>query len=386
MEEICNTEQCTGCAACYSSCSHGAISMVVAKDGFLRPVIDKEKCVDCGLCIATCPVNKPAPKTEPIGTYMAWTGNESQRIASSSGGVFPAIATAILQQGGVVFGAAYDEHMNVRHSCIESIDELPLLQSSKYVQSDIHEAYRKTNAFLSQGRRVYFVGTPCQVAGLKNFLRKEYETLLTSDFVCHGCPSNDLFQKQIHAFEERYHSRVKNFSFRSKKRFGQGYDCEFLLDDNRRRFLNAELVPYFYGFWKNITLRDCCYQCQYATTGRVSDITLGDFWTVKRYHKGTKTSKGISLIMANTQKGEEILSAIPELVLIPESLDVAIKSQGHLHHSVKMPTSHQRFMNSYSELSWEELRKSYLTPSTSYQQKMRLRNIVKILTLYKLWK
>lgn len=386
MTTICNTSLCTGCAACYSACVHHAINMVVSNDGFLHPIIDNSKCVDCGLCETTCPVNTPAVKVKPSEVYMAWTKNQEQRALSSSGGVFAAVASDILLKGGVVFGASYDEDLNVQHTYIDSIEDIHLLQGSKYVQSDVNDTFKEVKKFLKEDRCVFYVGTPCQIAGLKNFLKLNYDNLLTSDFVCHGCPSNDLFQKQIHAFENKYHSKVINFNFRSKKRFGQGYDCELMLNNNRRKFLNAELVPYFYGFWNNITLRDSCYQCQYSTIDRVSDITLSDFWTVKRYHKGKMTSKGISLIMANTQKGEKILNEPPELVLISESLDTAIKSQGHLNHSVKKPASHQSFMKNYPRFSWEELNKHYLTPSTSYKLKMRVRNIVKILSLYKLWK
>lgn len=386
METICNTAQCTGCGACYSSCPHQAIRMNVSNDGFLRPVINNENCANCGLCIATCPVNHPADKIEPLAAYMAWTKDEKMRSGSSSGGVFPAIASFILQRGGVVFGAAYDDSMNVCHKCIENVNQLPQLQSSKYVQSDINETFKQAKVFLAEGREVYFVGTPCQIAGLRKYLRKDYPNLLISDFVCHGCPSNDLFQKQIRSFENQFHDKVIGFNFRSKKRFGQGYDCYLTLRSKGHKSLNAELVPYFYGFWRNISLRDCCYQCQYAISGRVSDITLGDFWTVKKYHKGIRTSKGISLCLTNTPRGDRVLKSIPNLVLADESIEIAVKSQGHLRHSVKMPPKHRSFVNSYSELSWDDFCRDYLNPPSSYRLKMKIRNIFKLITLYKLWK
>lgn len=387
MDKICDKEKCVGCHACYNACKRDAITMELLSGGFLYPTIDSDKCVDCGLCKSVCPVNNECEKVYPSKVYLAWNNDASERLGSSSGGVFSAIAKQLLSDGGVVVGASYDEHMNVCHLIIESYEELYKLQGSKYVQSSIGNTYSKVKSLLKSGRTVYFVGTPCQIAGLRSYLHKDYDNLLTSDLICHGCPSNELFKLQIHELEQRFNSKIVDLKFRSKVRFGQGYDMEIKTEDGRIRFLNPDVVPYFYGFWKNISLRESCYQCKYATPERVSDVTLADYWRVKKYHKGIKTAKGTSLILANTHKGQELFTKCSgNMVLIEDSIENAIKIQGHLSHPVKKPQSHILFVGEYDKFDWDFIKKKYLTPSIKYAIKMRVRNFIKTITLYKLWK
>lgn len=285
MLSICIPDKCTGCHACINVCNKGAISMNIASDGFLHPVVDENICVDCGRCQKICPVNSSVEKNEPRQVYLSWTIDEENRQNSSSGGVFSALATQTLKEGGVVFGAVYDDNMNVCHQYIDKLNSLPKLQGSKYVQSKIGDAYLQVKSFLQNGRNVYFVGTPCQIAGLKAYLRKDYDNLITSDLICHGCPSNTLFRHQINDLQEKYGTKVIDLKFRSKKRFGQGYDIELKLQSGKIQYLNPHIVPYFYGFWFNLSLRECCYDCLYATKDRTGDITLADYWLVKNIIK-----------------------------------------------------------------------------------------------------
>lgn len=354
-------------------------------DGFMYPIIDNSKCINCGLCQKHCPANISVNKNRPQKVFLAWNNQPVDRFTSSSGGVFSAIAKYILSLGGVVFGASYDNQMNVIHLGIEREEKLSSLKGSKYVQSSIGEVFIQVKKHLIDGRFVYFTGTPCQIAGLRSFLKGEYENLLTSDLICHGCPSNDLFIKQIQEIEQKYCKRVKNFEFRNKERFGQGYDIKVTFDDGCSIYQNAELVPYFYGFWKNITLRESCYQCLYTTSERTSDITLADYWLVKKYHKGVKTSNGTSLIMCNTSKGVELIKKC-NLTLIEDTLDNALKIQGHLSHSVVKTKRHDSFVKKYNILSWIEIHKQFLTPSWHFAVKMHTRNFFKVILLYRLWK
>lgn len=385
---ICQKELCTGCAACQNICNHNAIIMEIGSDGFLYPKVLSNKCVECRLCNSICPINKPVEKKEPLAACMAWTNDKSIRERSSSGGVFSSIAITILQENGVVYGAGYDRDMNVCHQYIEKIEQLDILRGSKYVQSATDNVFRAVKQHLITGRKVYFVGTPCQVAGLKAFLHKDYDNLLTSDFVCHGCPSNDAFQKQLALLATKLGEPICDFRFRSKKRFGQGYDCEILTQSGERKFLNIDLLPFFYGFWKNIILRDSCYQCNYAVLQRVSDITLGDYWTIKRnqYANGGGKSKGVSLCLLNTIRGEKAMNKAYALTRYRVAIDEAVKAQGHLRHSVKMPAKHKPFMESYAVMPYSELYRKFLTPNTKYYLKMRFRNFIKIISFYKLWK
>lgn len=385
---ICEDDKCTGCGACSVTCPHSAINIVVAPDGFFRPKIDVDKCVECKLCVKTCPVNNKPEPHYPKETYMAWDKNLESRLRSSSGGVFGAVASSILiDYKGAVFGAAYDSSMNLVHIGIESVAELPKLQGSKYVQSNSFHVFSSIRDLLKKGRKVYFVGTPCQVAGLKSYLHKDYPNLITSDLICHGTPSNKLFKSQIDELDSKGSSRITDFIFRSKERFGQGYDVKICKEPGGSNFMNAELVPYFYGFWHNITLRESCYNCPFATVERQGDITLADYWGGKKIHKGLRVANGVSLILCNTDKGKDLLSSVCSLHLVKDSLDNALKVQGHLSHSVKMPKRHRAFREDCIRgLEFRELKQKYLTPDLKYTIKMRLRNMMKIVLMYKLWK
>lgn len=356
-------------------------------DSFKYPEIDTNKCIECQLCIDKCPENHPisiqviAPKV-----YLAWTSKKEARLQSSSGGLFYSIADEILSRNGVVCGARYDEEMNLIHDFATTHKTLKTLQGSKYIQSDIRDCYSKTREYLQQGRWVYFTGTPCQIAGLKKYLGKPYEKLITSDLICHGVPSNDLWKQQIAELEKKSHDKIIDFRFRSKKRFGQGCDLEVIYK-NHTSFYNAELLPYFYGFWNNITLRECCYHCRYTNTARIADITLGDFWLAKQFYPDIKMSKGLSLIMINSGKGEELFNAIKDRIEQREStLEIALSGQGQLKASVPRPGIREAFTKDYPVLSFHELSKKYLTPAFSYRIKCHLRNLIKILIGFKYWK
>ena len=216
-----NKDYCCGCRACEQTCHAAALSMKPDGEGFLYPVFDEARCVDCGLCERVCPMGDPLlPVDEPAEVYAAKSRSEKLCMSSSSGGLFSEIALHVLEKSGAVFGAAFAEDGSVRHVSIESADDLGLLRGSKYVQSDIGDCYSRVREFLKAGRWVYFVGTPCQVAGLRKFLRKEYDRLLTSDLVCHGVPSQKMFAAYKDWEERRHGGKIREFSFRNLKGWG----------------------------------------------------------------------------------------------------------------------------------------------------------------------
>lgn len=217
IENICNLQNCTGCAACKQICTHEAISMQLDEEGFLRPLINQDRCVECRICIKICPVNTQTIKHEPIKVFSGWSNNEETRLTSSSGGAFVEIAKLILAQNGVVFGVSMDSNMLAHHIFIESEKEIYKLQGSKYIQSIIGNAYKDAKQFLQEGRKVLFSGTPCQIAGLRNFLHKDYENLYTVDLICHGVPSPKVFKDYIHYIENAINEPVKEVKFRCKK-------------------------------------------------------------------------------------------------------------------------------------------------------------------------
>ena len=383
---------CTACSACKASCPRNAISFVLQANGFYYPYIDVTKCSNCGLCEKTCPALHPTREDQNQDVYLAWNKKLDIRLESSSGGIFSVIANSVLSQNGIVCGAMYDDKMNVIHGFAKDFEELKMLQGSKYVQSDIGNTFKVAKEYLKQGRLVYYTGTPCQIAGLKSFLFKDYKNLITSDLICHGVPSNALFQLQMKDLEKRLKQKIVDFKFRSKKRFGQGYDIQITSIDSSEKhiksFYNAELIPYFYGFWKNITLRECCYECKYCTKDRRGDITLADYWTAKRDFSGIKMSKGLSLLLVNTDKGKQIIKQIKDEIGYKISLvENALKGQEHLKHPVKMPKKHDDFVKDFkNNMNFDFLSKKYLIPSKKETIKYQIRNVAKTALFYKYWK
>ena len=231
--ELCSKELCTGCMACYNACKHNAIKIVADKEGFLRPQIDTTSCIDCGLCRSSCPIltEKNLYGRIPISVYATWAQDKSIVLKSSSGGAFTLLANYVLRQHGVIFGAKFDaETKSVVHTQIESVDQLYLLQGSKYVQSFIGNTYSACRSLLKQGRIVMFVGTPCQTAGLLSYLKGKYkESLFTVDIVCHGVPSPLIFSKYISCLEKKHQSPVTHFYFRDKRWSWNRYNvkCSF---------------------------------------------------------------------------------------------------------------------------------------------------------------
>ena len=200
MINIEDKKQCCGCSACVQRCPKQCIVMKEDEEGFLYPVADKDVCIDCNLCEQVCPVLRQREEREPLDVYAAFNKNEEVRMQSSSGGVFTALAESIIKEGGVVFGARFNEDWEVVHDYVETVEGLSAFRGSKYVQSRIGCTFSQAEQFLKQGRKVLFSGTPCQIAGLKLFLRKEYENLLSVDFICHGVPSPGVWRQYLNEF------------------------------------------------------------------------------------------------------------------------------------------------------------------------------------------
>lgn len=218
MTSICEHDLCCGCMTCVQVCNHKAITIHTDEEGFDRPIIDEHLCVDCGLCKNTCPANKLPEKHEPLRIFSGWSKDESTRINSSSGGAFTEIARPILQQGGVVFGCALSKNLQAEHVYVENMEDLQSkLRGSKYVQSRIGNSYKQAKAFLQTGRTVLFSGTPCQIAGLKNYLRRDYDNLYTVDLLCHGVSSPLIFEEYKKFMEESQEMKIENINFRCKK-------------------------------------------------------------------------------------------------------------------------------------------------------------------------
>lgn len=305
--------KCCGCYSCVSSCPQGAISMENDEEGFWYPKINKDICTKCNICEKKCPVitSNFDEKNEPI-SYACINKDYEIRINSSSGGVFTLIAEYVINKNGVVFGASFDKKFNVRHIYVDKICELSKLRGSKYVQSNIGDAYKNTEKFLKKGKIVLFTGTPCQVEGLKSYLGKDYENLICQDLICHGVPSPKVWQKYINEKEQEFGSKVEEAYFRNKDK-GWKKSSMFLKFKNGEEYienLNKDIM--FRSFLSNICLRPSCHRCSFRKINRISDITLADFWNIDNVYPKMNDDKGISLLIINSKKGEQIFENISE--------------------------------------------------------------------------
>lgn len=335
MIEICDNKLCTGCMACVNVCTHNAISMQPDDEGFLRPEISQDLCRDCGLCSKICPVNLKVLKAKPLSVYSGWSKDDSVRMASSSGGAFTEIARPILERGGVVFGCALDSDLKAVHTYVESMEDLTKLRGSKYVQSYIGDSYRQAKRFLVEGREVLFSGTPCQIAGLKAYLRKDYNNLWTVDLICHGVPSPLMYEEYKSYIESKYNDKIKDIKFRSKKVSWSYFGMFVTFRNNSRSYYgNYFSDPYIRGFLRDYFLRPSCHQCQYTTEERVSDFTIADWWGYIGASPKDKDFriKGVSLILANSYKANSFINSL-NLELTNQTLEKAHKTNTCLSKS-----------------------------------------------------
>lgn len=331
MERI--TELCTGCRSCEQLCPKDAISFVSDKEGFLMPHIDSGKCIDCGLCQKRCPQNIEFQKQSPQRVVAARYKNEELLYKSASGGAFAALASAVIEEGGIVFGVAYNKDWDAIFVTAENKDELEIILSSKYVQADPRDSYQKVKEQLQNGRHVLYSGTGCQIGGLKSFLKQDYENLITVDLICHGVASPLLFRKYIAWLCEKYGTPISEYDFRDKKGgWGLGYKYKY---NNHYKYRSCNVDPYYYHFLEGNIYRECCYQCKYCTKERVGDWTIGDYWGIEKEHPGFYSTKGVSVILANSEKGVALLEKHRKLFYLCES---AFEKVSRHNHNLIAPT------------------------------------------------
>lgn len=312
-------QKCTGCHACAQSCKLSAIQMVYSGDGFLYPQIDETLCVDCGICYRVCPLNAEKTITHILESYSGYAKDADVVAASSSGGVFYYLAQQVLHEQGVVFGAFFDPvKKEVRHM---STDQVPLekLMRSKYVQSRIGNAYSDVKRALNASRRVLFVGTPCQIRGLRNYLgaKAVNDKLETVDFMCHGVPSVAFFQEFLHSLEKKYGSQIRDVTFREKDKGWYTQVTKVYFENGRIWRKKSLRLFYYYYFLHDYSLRDSCYECE-EYQSHAADLTLADDWI----SKADKNYMGTSLIFVNTYSGQRMLGSIRNnIILTPIKLN-----------------------------------------------------------------
>lgn len=318
-------DACTGCSACASICPESCIVMLPDVEGFLHPQIDAEKCSNCGLCLRTCPVLKAIDPREPLAVYAAVNKDDAVRERSSSGGVFWELGKMVIEEGGVVCGAGWSEDLRVIHKVVDDLEGLKDLQGSKYVQSEIGETYKLVQTHLISGRQVLFSGTPCQVAGLRSFLGKEYDNLICVDLICHAVPSPGVFNKYKQELEQTYGSAPKRISFRHKNYGWKRFSMSIIFENNIEYLQPLDKDPFLRGFLNELYNRPCCHECCFRELRSGSDITLADYWNVHNLFPELDDDRGTSVILVNNVKGNEIWGAVSSLFREQVSDFVSVK-------------------------------------------------------------
>lgn len=369
--QLCSDQTCTGCSACYNSCPTNAISMMPGAEGFYRPVVDAGKCIGCLKCERSCPVITPILPLEQQHddeVYAAWHTNRLIRKNSSSGGAFSALATAIIEQyQGVVYGAAYDDNMIIRHIAIDNLEDLPKLRLSKYAQSSISDTFCKIKKDLKANRFVLFCGTPCQAAGLRSFLGKEYDNLFVCDFICHGVPSPLMLSYYRNWLHSQGFPKILRINFRDKSK--GWYDALRVIHcDEKEYTLKGENDNYWIGFNDNKNLQECCYNCKFLGKKRLTDITIADFWGIGKIepfgHRG-EIEKGVSAVILSTRKGEELFKHTKLLLhSYLRSIDELVVGNEAMIKPSPRPKCRDSFYPDLQKLPYKEFMKKYLEPTT----------------------
>lgn len=356
-------EKCTGCGACVQRCPKRCISWTEREFGFRYPQIDKDACVNCGQCEKVCPIDKALEVSAEQKAYAAVHKDDEVLAKSTSGGAFTAIADAVFAQGGIVYGAAMLDGMQVKHIRTSGKDDFEGLRSSKYLQSDTETTYQMVEQDLKQGKTVLYSGTPCQIDGLKNFLGKDYENLYTVDIVCHGVGSQAYFDKYMDYARERY-GKIKALRFRSKEY--AGWSCGGVVvvvdsSDCLKKIPYRDFDNYYYSYFLSGDIyRKSCYSCKYANTNRVGDFTLGDYWGVEALNLPLQTKNGCSLLLVNNRHAMLLLDEIESLDRVETTVEQAAHCNKQLNAPSKLMDSRQNRIGEYESMSGQQIQKEYL--------------------------
>lgn len=357
MIKITDKHKCCGCTACVNVCPKNCISMSADREGFLYPVVDFVKCIDCGLCEQVCPVLRPVKNETESLVYAAVNNDESVRLQSSSGGIFTLLAESVLDRGGVVFGACFDQNWNVVHDYTETKEGLAKFRGSKYVQSHVGNCFIQVKTFLDAGREVLFSGTPCQVAGLKNYLRKPYSNLFTVDLVCHGVPSPEVWRRYLQEAVCRvYGIKKKNLinldeyisdiNFRAKDKGWKNFTVKIIFRNGKIEMMPSFENPYMKAFLSNLSLRPSCYACPTKLHHVQSDITLADFWGVNEIKPDIDDDKGCGLILINCEEKLDFLYKM-NCQLLQQQLERVVEYNPCILSTVNEPANRDFFWAVY---------------------------------------
>lgn len=367
---------CSGCAACAQACGKKAISMAPDKNGFLYPQIDENACVKCGLCEKACPVLH-LHEQKTIAAYAAM-GEDSLRQESSSGGVFSLIAAHILNQGGGVFGPAFDDNLELTHILVEQPEDLKRLRGSKYVQSRVSDSYQQAKALLKQGLPVLYTGTPCQINGLRSYLGRDYENLYCQDIICHGVPAPGVWAKYVAYREQQAGGKAVSVNFRCKDSGWRSYQMRMEFENGQVYTCPFPQDPYMQAFLGDLCLRESCYNCSAKGDRHTADLTLGDFWGVEQVLPEMHDGQGTSLVLIHTPKGQALFDAIKaELKTCPIDAAVAIGYNPAMIRSSNRPKNREKFLKVIMTGDFQKNVKKYRPKHPIRKLKAVIKKIIK---------
>lgn len=406
MIKINNKQECCGCTACVERCPRHCIVMQEDEEGFLYPIVDEAACIHCNVCDSVCPIINGGESQPPIKVYAAKHIDEGIRKQSSSGGVFTALAEETIQKGGVVFGARFNSEWQVVHSYTETIEGISAFRGSKYVQSSIGNSYRDAEYFLNNGREVLFSGTPCQIAGLKHYLKKEYNNLVTVDFICHGVPSPLVWKKYVETLRPKGADGENSVSslkkkpvitglfFRDKRagwrKYGfsawkgatEGSDENTVFPPKHSKRCLYEIQQqniFLRGFLQNLYLRPSCHHCHFRNFKSGSDVTIADFWGVRHVSPGLDDDKGLSLIIIKNGKCKIDKDAVDAKEIISTEYETAFRGNSALFTDIRPNQRRDLFWRSF--ISQPDHVLKAIKNFTYYSLNAEIRNKVTIILL-----
>ena len=355
MREICDKNKCTGCSTCLNSCPKKCITMKEDEYGALMPHIDEKKCINCNICRKVCPENNEIDLKEPLKVYAGWSLDENVRKKSSSGGIAWEMYHYIIKHGGIAVGTKFDNEMNLSHQIATNLEELEGFRGSKYMQSSIGAIFTQLKSYVEQNRKIIFIGTPCQVNGLKNFLKnKKIENIITVDLICHGVPPAKYLKEYLKYL--KLNNKIDNVTFRGENNwYLTGYKKGKVIYKKHNK------EDFFYkSFLNGLFYRENCYQCRYARKERVGDITIGDFWGLgEDIPFNYPTEDGTSVILVNTEKGKKFIEEIEDKIfLVERDLEEALKGNKQLNYPSHKNKNTLKFKEIYKAQGFEEAMKN----------------------------
>lgn len=383
MLNIIDKTNCNGCCACVDICPTNAISLNEDNEGFWYPLVDINLCIECKKCINVCPQLKES--TRPIlkrflepTVYAAINKDTEVRLDSTSGGIFSVLAESAFNKNGYVSGAIYNSDYSVSHIVTNESSKLDELRSSKYLQSKALGIFNNIKKLLEEGKNVLICATPCQIAGLYEFLGKDYDNLITLDFICIGVNSPKVFKSYINMLENEYKSKIQKIKFKNKTFGWHNFATKIIFKNGQSYLKDRNSDPYMIGFLKNnLFVRPSCYICKFKGFPRQADISLGDFWGIESVDHYMDDNKGTSLVFINSEKGEKVFNSIRDTIQYKEfSLEDAGKRNIAIYTSIRKPENRNKFFEDFEKMEFIKLVRNYFRLDSKFS---KIQNFVKIL-------